>query len=109
PFLVMLINCQRGRVLCLTAVGRLGVVPADAKPGDWIAVFPGANLLFVIRNIEHNEYTLVGHCYVHGVMDGEIIEALDETPGLRDVLSRSLRLYRLIALESCYDPIAFHF
>src|SRR5204863_4297832 len=83
PFSVMTIHCQRGRVLCVTTMGRLGVVPAEVKPGDWIAVFPGGNLPFVLRNIKHNEFTLVGHCYVHGVMDGEIIETLDKTPGLR--------------------------
>ena len=76
----------------MTAAGRLGVVPADAKPGDWITVFSGGNLPFVIRNIKGNEFTLVGHCYVHGVMDGEIIEALNRTPGLRDVPFEELAL-----------------
>jgi hypothetical protein len=46
----------------------------------------------VIRNIKGNEFTLIGHCYVHGVMDGEIIEALDKTPGLRDVVFKELAL-----------------
>jgi hypothetical protein len=91
-FLMMTIHFQRGRVLCVTAAGRLGVVPADAKPGDWITVFSGGNLPFVIRNIKGNEFTLVGHCYVHGVMDGEIIEALNRTPGLRDVPFEELAL-----------------
>ena len=68
------------------------MVPDDAKVGDWIAIFPGGNLPFVIRNFERNEFLLVGHCYVHGVMDGEIVDALNRFPGLGHAAFKELVL-----------------
>jgi hypothetical protein len=64
--------------LCITTKGYLAAVPFVTKVGDCIAVLAGGRLPFVLRPIG-DHYRLVGHCYVHGIMDGEAFpENLDE-------------------------------
>jgi hypothetical protein len=61
------------RALCFTQHGYLGVIPEEAREGDRIAIFLGANVPFVVRPTGNGDYVLVGVCYVHGIMDGELI------------------------------------
>ncbi|KAM0279439.1 hypothetical protein ACHAQH_004599 [Verticillium albo-atrum] len=70
------------RRLAVTAKGYLALVPPLTEVGDVVAVIPGAPVPFVLRpkwydeQMDRNVYTLVGECYVHGVMNGE---AADES------------------------------
>jgi hypothetical protein len=71
------------RVLCVTEKGYMGLVPYEAKIGDQIVVLFGGNTPFLLRESDedvHGErrWLLVGECYVHGFMDGEAINGLDE-------------------------------
>jgi Heterokaryon incompatibility protein (HET) len=93
PFQVMAIHCQRGRRICLTQTGSLGLMPDDAKAGDFIAILPGGNLPFVLRKKEKTEFEVVGHAYVHGAMDGEVL-ARFHTRGLttEEIFSKSIAL-----------------
>jgi hypothetical protein len=59
------------KLLCSTVEGRLGSMPDTARPGDRICIFFGGRVPYVIRPCGNEEYTLVGPCYLHGVMDGE--------------------------------------
>ncbi|GES66831.1 hypothetical protein ATEIFO6365_0016011900 [Aspergillus terreus] len=90
---------------CSTTHGRLGWAPRRAQPGDLVCIFDGATVPYVLRLHENKElskwslvywasqlqrlllpprrdlqrdvqYTLVGECYVHGLMEAE--EAMDE-------------------------------
>jgi hypothetical protein len=64
--------------LCTTARGYLAAVPDITEVGDYIVVFAGGNVPFVLRPTE-DRYRLVGSCYVHGIMNGETFpENLDE-------------------------------
>ncbi|KAK2762152.1 hypothetical protein FQN54_001160 [Arachnomyces sp. PD_36] len=75
-------GCMIGMRTCITAGGSLAIVPPDTRPGDLISVFWGASAPYLIRPLanvepiegfEHmNYYNLVGCCYMHGVMKGEI-------------------------------------
>jgi hypothetical protein len=52
----------------------IGVGPPGAQPGDWIALFRGLRVPFVLRRAkgrgnDREEYELIGEAYVHGVMD----------------------------------------
>jgi hypothetical protein len=58
--------------LCTTQKGYFGAVPDESQVGDWICMFQGAKLLFVVRPIE-NEFRYIGHAYVDGLMYGEIV------------------------------------
>ncbi len=72
-FLAMTMHCQRGRSICLTQAGYLAVCPGDVRKGDWLAILPGGNLPFVLRRKGEVEFEVVGHAYVHGAMDGEVL------------------------------------
>ncbi|KAH6975769.1 hypothetical protein EDB80DRAFT_549235, partial [Ilyonectria destructans] len=56
---------------CVTENGRFGRVPLDSQPGDCICVLVGGEVPFSIRPTGRGTYTLVGECYVNGVMDSE--------------------------------------
>jgi hypothetical protein len=64
--------------LCWTADDqRLGHVPRETEVGDVIVILKGAQVPHVLRRAEQEDgrYVLVGECYVHGMMDGEVVEA----------------------------------
>lgn len=55
--------------------GRYAMVGWYAREGDRVAVLKGAKTPVLLRGVEGEEScTLVGACYVHGLMDGEIVE-----------------------------------
>ena len=70
-------NSAKGKLLCSTVNGRLGSVRVTTQPGDRICIFLGSRVPHVIRPYGNEEYTLVGPCYLHGVMDGEAMAMND--------------------------------
>jgi hypothetical protein len=69
----------KARDFIVTERGFLGLGPMTMKVGDMIVVLLGGNLPFVLRkSSDDSEYSLVGECYVHGVMDGEAISKKEE-------------------------------
>lgn len=54
----------------------MGVFPERTQVGDVIVIVLGATKLFVFRPVG-NAHILIGECYVHGIMDGELIN-IDE-------------------------------
>ena len=74
PFLRALeFTANNGR-FCVTRDGHIGVVPKRAAKGDGICVFLGGSVPFVIRKTDSGYYSLVGECYVHGLMDGKALD-----------------------------------
>jgi hypothetical protein len=74
--------CLPGRRLCGTHSGFLGLVPEATIASDFVAVFFGANVPFVIRAValENSlEFEFVGPCYMHGAMDGEVVQSASTT------------------------------
>lgn len=74
------------RVFFTTQNGYMGFGPPDMKAGDLVYVLLGSKVPFVLRpghplRVEGGEgsscnggyYSLVGYCYVHGIMDGEAV------------------------------------
>ncbi|TVY80845.1 Heterokaryon incompatibility protein 6 OR allele [Lachnellula suecica] len=57
--------------LCVTQKGFLAGVPFTTKAVDCIAVLTGGNPPFILRPTGES-YRLIGPCYVHGIMDGEV-------------------------------------
>ncbi len=75
------LHCPK-RKFCVTEKGYIGLVPPATETGDRVCVFSGAQVPFLIRHIASSDetserqavqYTLVGECYIHGVMDGELV------------------------------------
>lgn len=64
---------SRYRRLCLTQQGYFGGVPEGAELGDWICMFHGMKLLFVVRTTGLY-FRYIGHCYMHGLMNGEVLQ-----------------------------------
>lgn len=66
------------RALITTRTGYLGLAPNDVRSGDIVAILLGCNFPMVLRPCTKNLYHVVGECYVHGLMDGEILRQKDE-------------------------------
>ena len=50
------------------------------RVGDAVAVFPGIRVPYVLRATgQGNRYKLVGACYVHGVVRGEVLDLKDRS------------------------------
>jgi hypothetical protein len=62
--------------------GWMGLAPEAAQEGDRICLLFGAQVPFVIREHANSDgnmtiekrWRLVGECYVHGIMDGEVVK-----------------------------------
>ena len=62
-----------GRKPFVSGKGHLGLGPIQLKAGDFIALFGGADMPFVLRQNMDGRYQLIGEAYVDGIMDGEVV------------------------------------
>lgn len=58
----------------ISADGLLCLLPDLAQRGDVITVVFGCDIPLLLRPCDEGTHRLVGECYVHGIMDGEIME-----------------------------------
>jgi hypothetical protein len=65
------------RKVFLTENGFYAIGPPLLKEGDRVAVFAGIVVPYCLRPVEGKGYQLVGACYVHGVMRGEMFDPTD--------------------------------
>jgi hypothetical protein len=78
------VDIAGGRRLARTADRRIAAVPDAARYGDEIWVILGSETPHCLRRLPHLEnvdsmddskiFQLVGECYVHGIMNGEMME-----------------------------------
>ncbi|KAI0871315.1 heterokaryon incompatibility protein-domain-containing protein [Hypoxylon argillaceum] len=71
---------------CVTEHSRFGQIPLTSRPGDCICVLVGGEMPFVVRPTECGTYTLVGECYVDGIMDGETFAGEDSETQLTETI-----------------------
>jgi hypothetical protein len=64
------------RRLFVTSRGYMGLHTPRVENDDYICVFPGCNVPVIMRKVDRH-YVHLGECYVHGIMDGEVMDALD--------------------------------
>lgn len=57
--------------------GCVGLAPLGAREGDDVCILFGAKTPMAIRN-RGECYEFVGECLVYGIMDGELMDGLDE-------------------------------
>ena len=74
-----------GRKFFVTEKGYIGLGPGDAKPGDIVSIFLGGEVPFIIRKKNGGEFCFVGESYVHGLMDGSVLQGRYEHK-LKDIL-----------------------
>jgi len=58
----------------------MGLVPSETALGDTVCVLTGAEVPFILRKAstvqgEDRRFLLVGDFYIHGMMNGEALEA----------------------------------
>ncbi|KAK4060261.1 uncharacterized protein Triagg1_10811 [Trichoderma aggressivum f. europaeum] len=67
-----------GRKFFITKKGYFGLGPKKSGPGDRVAVLFGSGVPFVVRKCPSvsgkRAWRIVGECYVHGIMHGEIVQ-----------------------------------
>ena len=63
-----------GRVIFTSNYGYIGVGPKQLQSEDLICVLLGADVPFVLHEGPPQCYQLIDECYVHGMMDGEVME-----------------------------------
>ncbi|KAI0434619.1 hypothetical protein F5Y09DRAFT_236329 [Xylaria sp. FL1042] len=79
------------RRLCVTKNGYIGLVPPLTRVGDVVSIFHGGDAPYLVRS-ETNPAVgkeigvlrcrLVGECYMHGMMDGEMVRPEPERTSL---------------------------
>ena len=68
-----LISAVYAQLLFRTNGGDLGYGPLSMSPGDQIWVLENGRVPFVLRPVDDGKnFELLGECYVHGVMDGQL-------------------------------------
>lgn len=72
PFVSML-NRLDGRRKFITAKGYVGLGPFAMQREDFVCIFQGVEVPFVIRKQKSCHYTLIGDAYVSGIMHGEFM------------------------------------
>jgi hypothetical protein len=79
-------RCAAGRRFCSTKNGHLGMIPVMARNGDLVCLFIGGLTPFVIRPKTDGIYQLIGECYIHCMMNGEILELSNFDERLKDIV-----------------------
>lgn len=64
----------RYRRFAVTGRGYFVMGPDVMEEGDIVAVLYGGRTPFVLRPIADGNWSLLGECYVHGMMDGEALK-----------------------------------
>jgi hypothetical protein len=66
------------RRLIVLRNGYIGIAPPRTEAGDLVYVIMGATTPFVMRKTEtEGVMSMIGECYIHGIMDGEALERAD--------------------------------
>lgn len=64
-----------GRSFC-TTTQTVGIVPPKTLPGDIVCIVYGMQTPYIVRpsGDQSGKYRLVGECYMHGMMNGEMLD-----------------------------------
>ncbi|KAI0858709.1 heterokaryon incompatibility protein-domain-containing protein [Xylaria cubensis] len=67
------------RALFTTASRLRGIGPETMNEGDIVCILYGANVPYVLRyHVESDAYLVIGECYVHEIMRGEMVQRLSQ-------------------------------
>ncbi len=64
------------RIHSITEEGYMGLGPRNTKPGDFVCVLLGSRVPFILRAVD-DYHVLVGECYCHDIMGGELVQGLN--------------------------------
>ena len=63
----------RGRTFFFTEEGYIGLAPKAAQRNDVVVLVLGCQAPMILHPRHDKQYIVVGECYVHGMMTGEIL------------------------------------
>ncbi|KAL8721251.1 MAG: hypothetical protein Q9225_002028 [Loekoesia sp. 1 TL-2023] len=77
-----LTQAVKNRTFFVTKKGCVGLAPAMVRRGDVVVIIAGLAVPVILRPMPQScptvlTYYLVGDCYVHGIMHGELLKAID--------------------------------
>jgi hypothetical protein len=85
---------SRNRRFFISEKGYIGLAAPNTAPGDKIAVLFGGKVPYILRRNEPSSlgtsdttWKFLGDCYVHGIMDGEVIESLKRGEVMKGVIT----------------------
>ncbi|RYO95986.1 hypothetical protein DL765_011724 [Monosporascus sp. GIB2] len=64
-----------------------GLAPRETDEGDFVCILDGCSVPVMLRD-NRDHWTLVGECFVYGIMDGEAIDARNGTAKVQEFLLR---------------------
>lgn len=62
-------------IFSVSGIRLFGSFPSTARVGDVVVALFGGWVPFVLRPVGEDVFELVGAAYVHGIMDGEWVQA----------------------------------
>ena len=71
PYLDGVYTAMLGRVFFTTEAGFIGLAPKAARKGDQVHILLGCQSPMLLRPEDTGTFSVVGECYIHGLMDGE--------------------------------------
>ena len=71
PYECALQDVHKGRKICVTKGRYMGITTYDTEKGDLLVMFEGFAMPFALRPKGDN-FVIIGDCYIHGIMDGEL-------------------------------------
>ncbi|KAF5660278.1 heterokaryon incompatibility protein (het-6OR allele) [Fusarium heterosporum] len=66
---------QFNRRFIVTETGYIGLGPPEVQPGDSICILLGGSVPYALRQNTDGTWCYMGESYVHGIMDGEIVDS----------------------------------
>jgi hypothetical protein len=82
------------RTFFISEKGHMGLGPSNAASGDKIAVLFGGKVPYILRKNEYEgsenpeiTWKFLGDSYVHGIMDGEVIESLGKGEVMEELIT----------------------
>ena len=66
---------MKGRSAFTNRCGFAGLGQPEVEQGDLVVILFGADVPFILRP-KDSHYTFIGDCYVHGIMQGELIDLI---------------------------------
>lgn len=65
------------RTVYITKEGHIGLALSTARPGDELCILFGCTAPVVLRRHDDGSHTFIGDSFVHGIMDGEMMEEFE--------------------------------
>ncbi|KAI8941232.1 hypothetical protein NX059_002467 [Plenodomus lindquistii] len=63
-----------GRAFFSTIQGHVGIGPSETQEHHVVAALLGGRMLNILEPLGDDRYTLIGECFVHGMMNGQAVQ-----------------------------------